>query len=152
MDSQLRDLYQELILDHKRHPRNFHAMADATRVVEGHNPLCGDHLHLYVKLEGERIADVSFVGEGCAISTASASLLTEALKGKSVAEAEALVAQMVELLTADGKTTDPMALGKLGVLAGVRDYPSRVKCAMLPWRTLEAALSPESPAAVSTES
>ncbi|MFN4022972.1 MAG: Fe-S cluster assembly sulfur transfer protein SufU [Hydrogenophilus thermoluteolus] len=151
MEQELRDLYQELILDHKRHPRNFHEMADATRTVEGHNPLCGDHLRLFVKLEAGRIADVSFVGEGCAISTASASLLTEALKGKTVEEAETLLSKMVELLTASEAPTDPMALGKLGVLAGVRDYPSRVKCAMLPWRTLEAALSDDAPAAISTE-
>lgn len=151
MDAALRDLYQELILDHKRHPRNFHPLPKADRVVEGHNPLCGDHLHLYVKLDSDRIAAVSFVGEGCAISTASASLLTETLKGKTVAEAEALLGQMVELLTAPQPPADPMALGKLGVLAGVRDYPSRVKCAMLPWRTLEAALSEGGATAVSTE-
>jgi nitrogen fixation NifU-like protein len=151
MEHELRDLYQELILDHKRRPRNFREMADANRVVEGHNPLCGDHLHLFVKVEEGRIADVSFVGQGCAISTASASLLTEILKGKTVAEAQTLIEQMTGLLTAPQPPLDPMALGKLGVLAGVRDYPSRVKCAMLPWRTLEAAIAETPATTVSTE-
>ncbi|MCX7945990.1 MAG: SUF system NifU family Fe-S cluster assembly protein [Hydrogenophilus sp.] len=145
----LRELYQELILDHKRHPRNFRVIADATAAVEGHNPLCGDHLWLYVKVEGDRIADVAFQGEGCAISTASASLLTESLQGQSVAEAERLLQEVIALLT-EGKGSAE-ALGKLGVLAGVRDFPSRVKCAMLAWRTLEAALAGKGTPSVTTE-
>jgi nitrogen fixation NifU-like protein len=151
MSSELSDLYQELILDHKRHPRNFREMPDATRAVDGHNPLCGDQLRLYVKLEDGRIADISFLGAGCAISTASASMLTEALKGKTVAEAEQLFETMHDLLTHDHSNVDVAALGKLGVLSGVRDYPTRVKCATLSWHVLKAALSDEAADSVTTE-
>jgi nitrogen fixation NifU-like protein len=135
----LRDLYQELVLDHGRHPRNFRAMADATQHSVGFNPLCGDKLSLFIRLEGDVVRDVSFQGSGCAISTASASLLTETVKGKTRAQVEALLADFVAMLTHNG-AGDPARLGKLAVFAGVRDFPVRVKCATLSWRTLEAAL------------
>lgn len=135
----LRELYQDVIVDHNRNPRNFHPLQGAVRIAEGYNPLCGDKLSVYARIDDGRITDVSFVGSGCAISTASASLMTEAVKGKTVAEAEALFADMHELLT--GKTAaDPGRLGKLAALAGVKDYPARVKCATLSWHTLHAAL------------
>lgn len=140
MHNELNDLYQELILDHKRHPRNFRDMPDATRAVDGHNPLCGDQLRIYVRLHEGLIEDVSFLGAGCAISIASASMLTEALKGQSIEKAQTLFGQMHDMLTNDQSTVDPGSLGKLGVLSGVRDYPSRVKCASLCWHTLKAAL------------
>jgi nitrogen fixation protein NifU and related proteins len=139
--SEMNELYQELILDHKRHPRNFRDMPDATRVVDGHNPLCGDQLRLFVKLVDGRVEDVSFIGVGCAISMASASMLTEAVKGTSVEEAQRLFAEMHDLLTTAHPRTDPAELGSLGVLAGVHEYPMRVKCATLSWHTLDAALS-----------
>jgi nitrogen fixation NifU-like protein len=136
----LKDLYRDIIVDHNRHPRNFRGMPDADRHANGFNPLCGDKLTLFVKLDGERIADVSFQGSGCAISVASASLLTESVKGKTVPEAEALFGQMHELLTRDDTAVDVPALGKLGALSGVREFPARVKCASLCWHTLDAAL------------
>jgi nitrogen fixation NifU-like protein len=147
----LGDLYQELILDHCRHPRNFRAMPDATRSVEGDNPLCGDRLRLYVRLDGERIADISFQGSGCAISVASASLLTERLNGATVAEANALFRTVHRLLTTLDSEVDEAALGELAALAGVRQYPMRVKCATLSWHALKAALHEEAPAHVSTD-
>lgn len=136
----LKDLYRDVIVDHNRNPRNFRPMPDADRQADGHNPLCGDKLTVYVKLDGDRIADVSFHGSGCAISVASASLLTESLKGKTVPEAERLYATMHELLTRDDAHVDVPALGKLGALSGVREFPARVKCASLCWHTLDAAL------------
>jgi nitrogen fixation NifU-like protein len=145
----LKDLYRDIIVDHNRHPRNFREMPDADRHADGFNPLCGDKLRLYVKLDGDRIADVSFDGSGCAISVASASLLTESVKGKSIAEAEKLFGQMHELLTRDDTTVDVASLGKLGALSGVREFPARVKCASLCWHTLDAALHGQQP--VSTE-
>ncbi len=135
----LSELYQDIIIDHNRNPRNFRAIEQADKVVDGYNPLCGDKLRLYLKLDGERIADVSFMGSGCAISTASASLMTEYLRGKTVAEAEAAFQQMHALLT--GGDADPDQLGKLAALSGVQQYPSRVKCASLCWHTLHAALA-----------
>jgi nitrogen fixation NifU-like protein len=147
----LRDLYQELILDHSRHPSNFRAMPDATRSVEGDNPLCGDHLRLFVRLQGERIADISFEGSGCAISVASASLLTERIKGKTVTEAEELFHRMHRLLTMEEAATDEAELGELAALAGVRQFPMRVKCATLSWHALRAALQDEATEQVSTE-
>lgn len=134
----LRELYQEVILDHNKNPRNFHAMEKPSAQAEGRNPLCGDQLSLYLHLQNNNIIDdVSFTGCGCAISTASASLMTETLKGKTTEEAHALFKQFHDLMM----TQDDMAkLGKLSVLAGVRTYPSRVKCATLAWHTLEAAL------------
>ena len=139
--SEMNDLYQELILDHKRHPRNFREMPDATRAVDGHNPLCGDQLRLFVKVVDGRVEDVSFIGVGCAISMASASMLTEAVKGTSVEEAQHLFAEMHDLLTSAHPRTDPAELGNLGVLAGVHEYPMRVKCATLSWHTLDTALT-----------
>ena len=133
------DLYQDLILDHSKRPRNCHAMADATRNAEGYNPLCGDKLKLYVKMDGDVVKDVSFVGSGCAISTASASLMTESLKGKTREEALKLLDKFHELLTTDTPVTKD--LGKLVVFCGVRDYPARVKCATLAWHTLKSALN-----------
>jgi nitrogen fixation NifU-like protein len=140
MSSELGDLYQELILDHKRHPRNFHRLEGATHKAQGFNPLCGDELTLYLRIEDDRIVDVGFEGQGCAISTASASLLTETVKGKTVAEAEDMFGRMHDLLTKDAPEVTPESMGKLGVLSGVRDYPTRVKCATLSWHTLKAAL------------
>jgi nitrogen fixation NifU-like protein len=133
------DLYQEIILDHSKHPRNCHAMADATRKAEGFNPLCGDKLKLYVKMEGDIVKDASFMGSGCAISTASASLMTESLKGKTRDEALKLLEKFHDLLTTD--TPVGKDLGKLVVFCGVRDYPARVKCATLAWHTLKSALN-----------
>jgi nitrogen fixation NifU-like protein len=133
------DLYQETILDHSKRPRNCHAMADADRKAEGYNPLCGDKLKLYVKMEGDIVRDASFEGSGCAISTASASLMTESLKGKTRTEALALLEKFHDLLTSDAEVGD--GLGKLVVFCGVRDYPARVKCATLAWHTLKSALN-----------
>ncbi len=140
----LQSLYHEIIVDHNRRPRNFRRIEDATRMSEGHNPLCGDKLKLYVLLEDGVIKDVSFEGSGCAISMASASLLTERLKGRPEAEAEELFEEMHRLLTSDSEAeADTDKLGKLASLAGVRAYPSRVKCATLSWHTLHAALEGE---------
>ncbi|MCS6952433.1 MAG: SUF system NifU family Fe-S cluster assembly protein [Bryobacterales bacterium] len=138
---ELRDLYQEVIVDHSRRPRNFRVMADATATAEGYNPLCGDKVMLYLKLEGDVIRDVAFQGSGCAISTASASLLTESLKGKTTAQAEELFEGFHKLVTGSG--APDKELGKLAVLRGVREYPMRVKCATLVWHTLRAALKGE---------
>ena len=137
----LRDLYQEVILDHNKSPHNYRQMADASRVALGHNPLCGDKLTLFVRLDGDRIADAAFQGSGCAISKASASLMTDAVKGKTLGEAEALYGKFHELLTGppDVKATGA-GLGKLAVFSGVREFPARVKCATLAWHTLESAL------------
>jgi len=145
----LKDLYRDVIVDHNRNPRNFRPMPDADRRAEGFNPLCGDRLVLFVRLDGDRISDVSFQGSGCAISVASASLLTESVKGRTVQEAEQLFGRMHELLTLrdDG---DPVSLGKLAALSGVREFPARVKCASLCWHTLDAALHREAEP-VSTE-
>ena len=136
----LKDLYRDVIVDHNRHPRNFREIPDADRRAEGFNPLCGDKLTVYVKLDGGRISDVSFNGSGCAISIASASLLTESVKGKTLAEAAELFSQMHQLLKRDDVDIDVASLGKLGALSGVREFPARVKCASLCWHTLDAAL------------
>jgi nitrogen fixation NifU-like protein len=138
--SDLRELYQEVIIDHNRNPRNFHKMPDATKHAEGYNPLCGDQLALFLKVVDNVIQDVSFEGSGCAISTASASLMTEVLKGKTVQQAEALFTTIHGLLTKD-EAADPEQLGKLIVLAGVKEFPARVKCATLAWHTLHNALT-----------
>jgi len=135
------DLYQEIILDHSKRPRNCHPMEDANRRAEGYNPLCGDKLKLYLKVENDVVKDVSFVGSGCAISTASASLMTESLKGKTRAEALKVMEKFHDLLTTDSPVTQE--LGKLVVFCGVRDYPARVKCATLAWHTLRSALNGE---------
>jgi nitrogen fixation NifU-like protein len=146
----LRDLYQDLIIDHNRKPRNFRKLADADHQAEGFNPLCGDKLTLYLRMNGDHIEDVAFEGSGCAISVASASLMTEQLKGKTEADARALFARVHALLTG-ADDSDPAALGKLAALAGVRAYPTRVKCATLCWHTLTAALDQRAGAPVSTE-
>jgi len=139
--SDLRDLYQEVILDHNRRPRNFRPMADASARAEGHNPLCGDRVTVFVRMDGDRIADVSFEGSGCAISKASASLMTDSVMGRRVAEADSLFQAFQALMTAGPATTPDMGdVGKLEVLAGVRDYPSRIKCATLAWHALQSAL------------
>ncbi|HWC95367.1 MAG TPA: SUF system NifU family Fe-S cluster assembly protein [Candidatus Sulfopaludibacter sp.] len=142
------DLYQEIILDHSKRPRNCRAMEDANRKAEGYNPLCGDKLKLFIKVEDEIVKDVSFVGSGCAISTASASLMTESLKGKTRDEALKLLDKFHELLTTD--TPVSKDLGKLVVFCGVRDYPARVKCATLAWHTLKSALTANAPDPVVT--
>ncbi len=136
----LRELYQEVVIDHSRHPRNFGPLPDASHQAEGDNPLCGDHLKLYLRLAGGVIEELRFEGAGCAISTASASLMTEALKGRTVAEAQALFDGFHAMLTGE-KAHAP--LGKLEVLGGVREFPARIKCATLAWHTLQAALRGE---------
>jgi len=137
----LKDLYQDIIVDHNRRPRNFRRIENADRQAEGFNPLCGDKLMLYVKLDGDVIEDVSFQGSGCAISVASASLLTERLKGMKVEEAEQLQNAMIPLLTGKLPEGEPRdRFRKLAALEGVKEYPSRVKCASLCWHTLDAAL------------
>ncbi|MGC8667983.1 MAG: Fe-S cluster assembly sulfur transfer protein SufU [Chthonomonadales bacterium] len=137
----LRELYQETILDHYKRPRNFREMPDADRHVEGYNPLCGDRVTVYLKLRDGVIQDVSFVGQGCAISTASASLMTEALRGKTEAEAEELFQRFHDLVAGSRNVSlDEEELGKLAVFAGVREFPARVKCASLAWHTLHAAI------------
>lgn len=144
----LRDLYQEMIIDHNRSPHNFYEMAGATHHAEGNNPLCGDELTLYLQINDDEISKVSFTGVGCAISTASASLLTEALQGKTIAQAQALFKKFHHMLT--GGDDVSIDMGKLAVFAGVKDYPARVKCATLAWHTLQAALE-NSHDTVSTE-
>ena len=140
--SDLRDLYQEVILDHTKRPRNFGTLEHATHRAQGHNPLCGDQLALFVRIEDGRLCDLRFAGKGCAISTASASLLTEALKGKRTDEAHDLFARFHEVVTTpSGEPVDVSRLGKLAALVGVREFPMRVKCASLAWHTLEAALA-----------
>jgi len=141
--SDLRELYQEVIFDHYRKPRNCHEMACANHHAEGHNPLCGDEVKVYLQVEDGVIRDVSFSGSGCAISTASASLMTEALKGRKVEEVEHLFQEFHQMVTgADDASHED--LGKLEVLAGVREFPTRVKCATLAWHTLQAALKNQS--------
>jgi nitrogen fixation NifU-like protein len=137
--NELRDLYQEVILDHNRRPRNFGALANANREAEGHNPLCGDRVTVHLHVEDDRVQDISFEGTGCAISTASASLMTEAVKGRTVEEARRIFHGFHDLLTKES-AADLASLGKLAVFSGVREYPMRVKCATLAWHTLQAAL------------
>lgn len=154
--SELTELYQEVILDHCKRPRNFGEVAGADRVAEGYNPLCGDKVKVYVTLDGDRLRGVGFEGSGCAISTASASLMTEALAGKSLAEARRLFEEVHGMLTGDpAKAAEASeTLGKLAALGGVREYPVRVKCATLAWHTLQAALARgpgEPPRPISTE-
>lgn len=138
-NSELGDLYQELILDHHKRPRNFGVLAGANHHAEGKNPLCGDELAIDVQVNGNTIADVKFKGSGCAISTAAASMMTEAVKGKSLADTEALFQQYHAVVTGT-QAADPEALGKLSVFAAMSEFPMRVKCATLAWHTLHAAL------------
>jgi nitrogen fixation protein NifU and related proteins len=139
--SDLSSLYQEVILDHSKRPRNFRAIENADHHANGYNPLCGDKVTIFLHLEGDRIADISFQGSGCAISTASASILTETLKGKTRAEAQKLFEAFHNLVTGHSvKGTDVPALGKLSVFSGVSEFPVRVKCASLAWHTLRSAL------------
>ena len=143
--SELEDLYQQVILDHNRNPRNFRQIEDADRSAEGYNPLCGDRLTIWLKIDGGIIKDVAFRGAGCAISKASASLMTDALKGRSVEEAGRIFETFHGMVT--GKTVgefDPAELGKLAVFSGVREFPVRVKCASLAWHTMKAAVAPDS--------
>ena len=154
MGSELRELYQEVILDHTRKPRNLREIPDAGRRAEGFNPLCGDRATVYLELDGDVIRDVSFTGKGCSISTASASMMTEALKGKTRAEAERLFERFHELITAPPDQAGEKAdrdLGKLEVFAGVCEFPVRVKCASLPWHTMKSALEGKADRSVSTE-
>lgn len=147
--SDLRDLYQEVILDHSKRPRNFRELPEANRSAEGYNPLCGDRETVYLKVDGDRLNEITFQGAGCAISTASASLMTEILRGKTRAEVETLFERFHDLITGQPSRGGP-ALGKLEVFSGVREYPVRIKCATLPWHTLKAALKGEAQT-VSTE-
>ena len=144
----LRELYQEVILDHRKQPRNFREMEEANRRLEGYNPLCGDRVTIYLQVKDDVVQDASFQGMGCAISTASASMMTEFLKGKTVEEAEVVFQHFQDLVT--GKSEGSGGMGKLVVFAGVSEFPLRVKCATLPWHTLRAALRQQAEA-VTTE-
>ena len=142
--SELSELYQQVILDHNKKPRNFHKMESANRTAEGFNPLCGDQLHIYLQVEGDQVKDISFEGSGCAIFKASASMMTQALKGKTKAESEQLFQEFHRLLTGEmDEEVEDSNLGKLRIFAGVREYPVRVKCATLSWHTMLAALRGE---------
>lgn len=136
----LKDLYRDVIIDHNRHPRNFGKLDPADAQADGHNPLCGDQLTVYVNFDGDIVSEVKFEGSGCAISVASASLLTEAVRGKSKAQVQALFTEVHRLLTEQDAPVDPDTLGKLAALSGVREFPARVKCASLCWHTLNAAI------------
>ena len=149
--SDLRDLYQQVILDHYRAPRNFGALEPPSSCAEGYNPLCGDKVKVYLRTEGDRIDGLSFEGVGCAISTASASLMTEAVRGLERSQAEALLGSFLALMTGDSEGNAEVDLGKLEVLSGVKDYPVRIKCATLAWHALRAALEGSDSEAVSTE-
>jgi nitrogen fixation NifU-like protein len=139
--SDLRELYQEVILDHNRRPRNFRTLETANRKAEGFNPLCGDRLVLYLEIEDGRVKDAAFQGSGCAISKASASMMTDSIKGRTIEEVEQLFERFHEMVTAPpGTPQDLEALGKLGVFAGVREFPVRIKCASLAWHTLHSAV------------
>ncbi len=139
--SDLRELYQEVILDHSKKPRNFQKLEGANRAAEGHNPLCGDHITVYVQLQDDVIRKIGFQGSGCAISKASASMMTDSVKGKATGEAQDLFEKFHRVVTGEGdKAGDPGDLGKLAVFSGVSEFPVRVKCATLPWHTLRAAL------------
>jgi nitrogen fixation NifU-like protein len=149
--SHVNELYQQVILDHNKSPRNFRAIANATRRVEGFNPLCGDHYTVFVRLEGDRIADISFEGAGCAISKASASVMSSMVKGRTIGEAEELFRDFHRLVTGEMEGEGAMErLGKLAAFAGVSEFPARVKCASLAWHTLHAAVKSDA-TTVSTE-
>lgn len=144
------ELYQEIILDHNRAPRNYYAMEAADQRIEGYNPLCGDQLTIWVRMDGDRIGEVSFQGSGCAISKASASLMTQAVKGKTRAEAEALIRGFHQMLTTSAGSGEALP-NRLAAFAGVREFPVRVKCATLSWHALRAALSGSAERTVSSE-
>jgi nitrogen fixation protein NifU and related proteins len=145
----LKELYRDVILDHNKRPRNFGKLESSDAHADGHNPLCGDRLTVFLKMDGDRVEDIRFEGKGCAISTASASLMTEAIKGKDRADIGQLFDKIHSMLTRQDAVADP-SLGKLAALSGVREYPARVKCASLCWHTLNAALD-KGAATVSTE-
>lgn len=148
--SELSDLYQQVILDHNKKPRNFRKLEGANRTAEGYNPLCGDQLVVYLELEDEVVKDISFEGSGCAISKAAASMMTQSVKGKSRQEAEKLFGEFHGMVTGQlDEETTPHNLGRLTIFSGVRDFPARVKCASLSWHTMHAALNNEE--VVSTE-
>jgi nitrogen fixation protein NifU and related proteins len=148
--SELSELYQQVILDHNKKPRNFHKLENANRSAEGYNPLCGDHLNVYLHVEDDQVKEVSFEGSGCAISKASASMMTQAVKGKTKTEAEMLFNEFHRMATGELDTESATNhLGKLTIFAGVREFPARVKCATLSWHTMHAALNEQQK--VSTE-
>jgi len=146
----LNELYQEVILDHNKRPRNFGELDDANHRAEGYNPLCGDRVTVYLKINGDKIEDIRFKGSGCAISTASASLMTESLKGKSLAEVQELFKRFRSLVTGKGGNGEKSEMGKLSVFQGVSEFPVRVKCATLAWHTLQAAIEDKT-GTISTE-
>ena len=148
--SDLRELYQQVILDHNKNPRNFHELPAATRTVDGYNPLCGDHYKIFVELDGERIKDIGFTGTGCAISKASASVMSSSIKGKSREEAHKLFDVFHRLVTGDRGGLSAAELGRLAAFSGVSEFPARVKCATLAWHTLKSAIDGEQQV-VSTE-
>jgi nitrogen fixation NifU-like protein len=140
VNDDLRELYQDVIIEHSKRPRNFHRLDDSAHKADGYNPLCGDTVTVYLALDGDTVKDISFQGHGCAISTASASVMTELLKGKTRAQAEELFRTFHDLVTGKAADTDPDRLGKLAVFAGVSEFPVRVKCATLCWHTARAAM------------
>ena len=149
--SELNELYQQVILDHNKKPRNFRKIENANHTAEGYNPLCGDHLTIYVNVAGDEVQEIAFEGSGCAISKAAASMMTQAVKGKSKEQAENLFQEFHSMVTGElNEETDENSLGNLKIFAGVREFPVRVKCATLAWHTLHAALNNEEQ--VSTES
>jgi nitrogen fixation NifU-like protein len=145
----LKALYQEVILDHNKKPRNFGKLSPASHHAEGHNPLCGDHINVWLNLDGEKVEAITFEGEACAVCKSSASMMTVAVKGKTRADAEALTKEFLDMATGKMDMSQPNNVGRLAVFAGVRDLPTRVKCAILPWHTLHAAFN--SVTEVSTE-
>jgi nitrogen fixation protein NifU and related proteins len=148
--SELSELYQQVILDHNKKPRNFRKLENANHTAEGYNPLCGDHLTIYVNVAGDEVQEIAFEGSGCAISKAAASMMTQAVKGKSREQAEALFKEFHSMVTGElDEETEENKLGNLKIFAGVRDFPVRVKCATLPWHTMQAALNKQD--RVSTE-
>ncbi|MCY7348985.1 MAG: SUF system NifU family Fe-S cluster assembly protein [Pyrinomonadaceae bacterium] len=148
--SELNDLYQEVILDHNKNPRNFREIENADKQADGHNPLCGDQLKVYLSIEDDKVKDVAFKGSGCAISKASASMMTQAVKGKTKEEADVMFTEFRQMVMGEMDTdTEENSLGKLKIFAGVREFPARVKCASLSWHTVHAALNGE--VEVSTE-
>jgi nitrogen fixation NifU-like protein len=148
--SDLRELYQQVILDHNKSPRNFNILEPADRKAEGYNPLCGDHYTVFLRMDGDTIREIGFQGSGCAISKASASVMTSIVKGKSTPDADATFQQFHDLVTGESQEPDLEKLGRLAAFAGVKEYPSRIKCATLPWHTLQNALRGENEV-VSTE-